>query len=91
MKSLPYNAGDAVLIPGQGSKIPHAVGQLSPHATTTELAHFNYSLRAASYRAHAPWSLCATLERENLHVTTREKPVHHNEEPACHKERSHML
>ena len=26
VKNLPYNAGDAGLIPGQGTKIPHAVG-----------------------------------------------------------------
>ena len=28
VKNLPSNAGDAGLIPGQGPKIPHAVGQL---------------------------------------------------------------
>ena len=28
--NLPYNAGDASSIPGWGTKIPHAVGQLSP-------------------------------------------------------------
>ena len=41
VKNPPSNAGDAGLIPGQGTKIPHAAGQLSPHATTTELASFN--------------------------------------------------
>ena len=30
VKNPPYNAGDAGLIPGQGTKIPHAAGQLSP-------------------------------------------------------------
>ena len=30
------NAGDASLIPGQGTEIPHAAGQLSPHCTTRE-------------------------------------------------------
>ena len=30
------NAGDVGTIPGQGTRILHAVGQLSPHATTTE-------------------------------------------------------
>ena len=38
-KNPPYNAGDAGSIPGQGTKIPHAMGQLSPRATTTELTH----------------------------------------------------
>ena len=41
VKNPPYNAGDAGLIPGQGTKIPHAVEQLSPHATTTELERLN--------------------------------------------------
>ena len=36
VKNPPSNAGDAGLIPGRGTKIPHAAGQLSPHATTTE-------------------------------------------------------
>ena len=30
VKNLPCNAGDGGLIPGQGSKIPHAAKQLSP-------------------------------------------------------------
>ena len=30
VKNLPSNAGDVGLIPGQGTKIPHAVGQLKP-------------------------------------------------------------
>ena len=29
VKNLPSNAGDTGSIPGQGTKIPHAVGQLS--------------------------------------------------------------
>ena len=41
VKNLPYNAGDVGSIPGQGSKIPHATGQLSLHATTTELTHLS--------------------------------------------------
>ena len=36
VKNLPSNAGDMGSIPGRGIKIPHAVGQLSPCATTTE-------------------------------------------------------
>ena len=42
VKNLPYNAGDTGSIPGQGTKIPYAVGQLSPCATTTELACLNW-------------------------------------------------
>ena len=41
VKNPPYNAGDVGLIPGQGTKIPHATGQLSPRATTTELARLS--------------------------------------------------
>ena len=41
VKNPPYNAGDKGLIPGQGTKIPHATGQLSSHATTTELSRLN--------------------------------------------------
>ena len=29
VKNLPSNVGDMGLIPGQGTKIPHALGQLS--------------------------------------------------------------
>ena len=37
VKNLPANAGDTGLRPGsQSGKIPHAVEQLSPCATTTE-------------------------------------------------------
>ena len=36
LKNPSYNAGDAGSIPGGGTKIPHAVGQLNPRATTRE-------------------------------------------------------
>ena len=36
VKNLPSNAGDLGSIPGQGTKIPNAVRQLSPHSTTRE-------------------------------------------------------
>ena len=36
VKNLPSNAGKVGLIPGWGTKIPHAKGQLSLQATTTE-------------------------------------------------------
>ena len=35
-KNLPSSAGDAGSLPGQGTKIQHAVGQLSSHAATRE-------------------------------------------------------
>ena len=36
VKNLPANAGDMGSIPDQGTKIPHAAGQLPPPAVTTE-------------------------------------------------------
>ena len=39
VKNLSSNAGDASSIPGWGTKILHATGQLTPPATTTEPAH----------------------------------------------------
>ena len=39
IKNPLHNAGDVSLIPGQGTKIPHTVGQLSLHATTRERTH----------------------------------------------------
>ena len=75
-KNLPSNAGDVGLIPGQGTKVPHATGQLSPHATTTEPT--------------PPGDCTSQLERENPHATTREEPEPHNEETSRCNERSRM-
>ena len=36
VKNLPCNAGNVGLAPGQGSKIPYAMNQLSLSITTTE-------------------------------------------------------
>ena len=38
VKNPPSNAGDVGSIPGRGTKIPHATGQLGPRATTAEPA-----------------------------------------------------
>ena len=48
VKNLPCNAGDTGLIPGLGTKIPHAEEQLIPSATTTELASQLENLCAAT-------------------------------------------
>ena len=40
VKNLPSNAGDTGSIPGWGTKIPLAAGQLSPCAATTQSMHF---------------------------------------------------
>ena len=76
VKNPPSNAEDAVSIPGWGTKIPHAAGQLSPRTTTTELAHLNKSPRAANYRSHAP-----QIERSPRAAT--KDPASLNEDPAC--------
>ena len=66
INDLSCNAGDMDLIPGLGSKIPHAVGQLSLCAAI-----------------RSPWAVTTELG----HSATREKPTHHNEEPAgCDKD-----
>ena len=36
VKNPPSNAGDAGLIPGRETKIPHVAGQVSPRTATTE-------------------------------------------------------
>ena len=36
IENLPPNTGDTGLIPGRGTKIPHAMGQLSLSTATTE-------------------------------------------------------
>ena len=45
VKNPPSSVGDGSSIPGRGTKIPHATGQLSPRTATTE---------PVSSRAHAP-------------------------------------
>ena len=44
VKNSPSNAGDVDSIPGQGTKSPHARGQVChiPHATTREFVSWNY-------------------------------------------------
>ena len=39
VKNPPTNATDSGSIPGRGTKIPHAMGQLSLRSATTEPAH----------------------------------------------------
>ena len=59
VKNPPSNAGDVGSIPGEGTKIPHAVEQLSWSAATAE---------PASSRA------CAPQLEETLHAVTRKSP-----------------
>ena len=41
VENLPSNAGDAGSIPGRGTKVPHAAGQISLCATTKDPACCN--------------------------------------------------
>ena len=61
VKNPPSIAGDAGSIPGWGTKIPHATGQLSLQTATTKPAHsgarvpqLERSPRAATREARAP-------------------------------------
>ena len=56
VKNPPSNAGDTGVIPGRGTKIPHAVGQLSLHTRSRAQVPQRESPRATNYRAHVPWS-----------------------------------
>ena len=53
VKNPPSNAGDAGSIPSQGTKIPHAAGQLSPRAATTEPSCRNERSRMPQLRPDA--------------------------------------
>ena len=70
VKNPPYNAGGAGSIPGQGTKIPYATGQLSPDATTTELTHLNDRALEPQTTEPTHSGACTT--------TGERKPAHHN-------------
>ena len=61
VKNSPCSAGDAALIAGPGTKIPHATEQLSQHTTTTE--------------THWPCSTCTTAA-ESVHCSERTSMTH---------------
>ena len=73
VKNPPYNAGDVGLIPGQGTKITHAMGQLSLRATTSELVRL-------SKRAHVPQN----TEPTRTGTCTPQLQSPHTLGPACH-------
>ena len=76
VKNLPSNAGDVGLIPGRGTKIPHATGELSLCTTTTELARLSKTACVLQTAEPESSGACAAqLERENPHATSREKPA----------------
>ena len=68
VKNSPSSAGDTGSNPGQGTKILHATGQLSPLTASTQ--------------AQVPWSPSSQLER-SPQAQTKDLTCHH-EEPTCH-------
>ena len=63
VQNLPYNAGNTGSIPGQGTKIPHAAGQLSPQA---------------SARACVPQTTEPTRSGTHVPQLEKRKPTRHN-------------
>ena len=73
VKHLPASAEDMGSIPALGTKIPHAVGQLSPCATTTEA----FAPRATAMRSpHSPQlekNLCTPKKTKHSSYSTEHK------------------
>ena len=67
VENPPSNAGDSGSILGQGTKIPHAVGQLSPHWATTEP-------RRSGARTPQQEKPLQAATRESLHAETKTQP-----------------
>ena len=77
VKGTSASAAHTGLIPGPGTKVPRAVGQLSLSATTTEPMHS---------RAHAHWSLHMLQRRFRVLQLRRRCPSHGSPEkwePSC--------
>ena len=53
VKNPPFNAGDAGSIPGQGTELPHAAGQLSLHTTTREPARCSEKMLPATTKTQS--------------------------------------
>ena len=79
VKNLPSSARDTGSIPGWGSKIPHATGQLSPCITTTE------PLRSGARvpQLESPCTTTTEPAHSGAYAPQRERS------PYCNK-RSHM-
>ena len=71
VKNPPSNVGDAGSIPGPGTKIPHATGQISPCATTIELSRLNE-------RACVPQTTEPTCSGAHAPQLEERKPAHLN-------------
>ena len=54
VKNSPCDAGDSGSVPGQGTKIPHAKGQLKSVATARDLMCWSYCSRCSTALATQP-------------------------------------
>ena len=69
VKNPPSNAGDAGSIPGRGTKIPHAVGQLSLHAATTEPVCSGARMPQLERNPHATTKIpCAATKAQHSQI-----------------------
>ena len=66
VKNPPSNAGDADLIPGWGTKNPHASEQLSPHAATKTQHNQKKMIKKITLK-NRPHRM--VWETEKIHVT----------------------
>jgi len=71
--NMSSSAGDMGLIPGSRTKIPHVLGQLSPHAVTTE-TYALWSPSSATREATTMKSPCTTAREKPPHNAVRESP-----------------
>ena len=79
VKNLPSNAGDVGSIPGWGTKIPHAVGQLSLCATTTEPACAKARVpQLESLQAATTEPMCSGARMPQLGSPRALEPARHN-------------
>ena len=83
VKNSPCNAGDVSLIPGQGTKILHSVGQLSPWATTTEPSHH-------IQRVHSPQQEVQDDATKTPSITTKTRCSQINKSILTQCRRNHL-
>ena len=89
VKNPPSNAGDVGSISGQGTKIPHAAGQLNLRVTTTEPAHLKQ--RAQCHKLQSPHALesahlnqrARTLQLERSPRAATKSPCASTKDPTC--------
>ena len=80
VKNPPANAGDTGSILGPGTKIPHAVGHLSPYTTPTEAT----CPRVCAPQKKKPlwWETCAPCLESSSHSLQLEKACAQQQRPS---------